>query len=232
MTETAGAETHDAEVPIAWFRLAVRLALAASLFEYGMTKVIPTQFAAPSLTTLVTPAGDLTLSALLWTSIGAAPAYEIVTGCVELLAGVLLLVPRTTLLGALIAAGALTNVFVLNLTYDVGLKVVSFHLVLLAVVLLLPDLRRRWQEIKQLGAELDVLFPPSSCPSDHRPIDPPEDAPDVGEREERVAGAGDDGDGTRHRAGHVLGEHGQSVGGDVHQIVVEHRAATEIRHAL
>ena len=44
--------------------------------------------------------------------------------------------------GVLIAAGALTNVFVLNLTYDVGLKVVSFHLVLLAVVLLLPDLRR------------------------------------------------------------------------------------------
>src|SRR4051812_6073155 len=85
-----------------WFYLFVRVALAASLFEYGMTKLIPTQFPAPSLTTLVTPVGQLTLSALLWTSIGAAQPYEIFTGCVEVLAGILVLVPRLTILGATI----------------------------------------------------------------------------------------------------------------------------------
>jgi uncharacterized membrane protein YphA (DoxX/SURF4 family) len=125
-----------------WFRLFVRLALAAALFEYGMTKVIPTQFPAPSLTTLVTPVGDLSLSALLWTSIGAAPAYEIFTGCVELLGAVLLLVPRTTLLGALIALGAMIQVFALNMTYDIGLKLISFHLIVLAAFLLAPDVPR------------------------------------------------------------------------------------------
>lgn len=123
----------------AWFLLFIRLALVSQLFEYGMTKVIPTQFPAPPLTALVTPVGELTLSALLWTSIGASPAYEIFTGCIEVLAGVLLLIPRTATLGALLAAGALTQVLVLNLTYDIGVKVVSFHLVLLAVLLLLPD---------------------------------------------------------------------------------------------
>ena len=70
-----------------WFRLFVRFALAAQMFEYGMTKVIPTQFPSPSLNTLVTPLGNLSLQGLLWTSVGASPGYEIFTGCAELLAG-------------------------------------------------------------------------------------------------------------------------------------------------
>src|SRR5688500_15129856 len=60
-------------------RLVVRLVLAASLLEYGMTKVIPNQFPAPPLTALVTPVGQMTLSALLWTTIGSAPAYQIIS---------------------------------------------------------------------------------------------------------------------------------------------------------
>jgi len=125
-----------------WFRLFIRFALAGAMFEYGMTKVIPTQFPPPSLETLVTPAGDLTLSALLWTSIGAAPAYEIFTGCIEVLGGLLLILPRTTTLGALISLAAMMQVFVLNMTYDIGLKLVSFHLILLALFLLAPDIPR------------------------------------------------------------------------------------------
>jgi UPF0716 family protein affecting phage T7 exclusion len=125
-----------------WFRLFIRFALAAAMLEYGMTKVIPTQFPAPSLETLVTPTGDLTLSALLWTSIGASPAYEILTGCTEVLGGILLLVPRTTLLGALVSMTAMLQVFALNMTYDIGLKLVSFHLIVLALFLIAPDVRR------------------------------------------------------------------------------------------
>src|SRR5262247_3375254 len=125
-----------------WFRLFIRFALAASMLEYGMTKVIPTQFPRPPLNTLITPVGNLSLSALLWTTIGAAPAYEVFTGCAELLAGILLLVRRTTTLGATIALGAMLQVFALNMTYDIGLKIVSLHLIVLAVVLLVPDMPR------------------------------------------------------------------------------------------
>ena len=125
-----------------WFRLFVRFVLAAALFEYGMTKIIPTQFPAPSLTTLVTPAGDLTLSGLLWASIGASPAYEIFTGCVEVLGAILLVIPRTTLLGGFVCLAAATQIFVLNMTFDVGLKLISFHLVLLALFLIAPDAPR------------------------------------------------------------------------------------------
>ena len=125
-----------------WFHLAVRLALAASLFEYGMTKVIPTQFPAPPLATLVTPVGDLSLSALLWTSIGASQPYEIFTGCIEVLAAVLLVIPRTASLGAAIGLGALMQILALNLTYDIGLKLTTMHLVVLAAILLAPDIPR------------------------------------------------------------------------------------------
>src|SRR5262245_36221639 len=125
-----------------WFFLFIRLALAASMFEYGMTKLIPTQFPRPSLTTLVTPAGNLSLSALLWTTIGASPAYELFTGSAELLAGILLVVPRTTMLGALISLADMTQVFVLNMTFDIGLKQISFHLILLSLLLLAPEFSR------------------------------------------------------------------------------------------
>jgi len=125
-----------------WFRVFVRFGLASQMFEYGMTKVIPVQFVSPSLNILATPAGDLSLETLLWTSIGAAPAYQIFTGCVEMLGGILLVVPRTAMPGALVSLAAVTHVFVLNMTYDIGLKLISFHLILLAVFLLAPDLPR------------------------------------------------------------------------------------------
>jgi hypothetical protein len=125
-----------------WFRVFVRLGLAAQMFEYAMTKIIPNQFIAPSLNTLVTPAGNLSLNTMLWTSVGAAPGYQIFTGFAELLAGILLLIPRTTLLGALICLADLAQVLSLNLSYDIGLKLTTIHLVLLTVFLLLPDARR------------------------------------------------------------------------------------------
>jgi hypothetical protein len=107
-----------------------------------MTKVIPVQFARPTLNYLVTPVGNLSMSNLLWTSIGSSPAYEIFTGCAEMLGGILLLVPQTTMFGSMICLAAMTHVFVLNMTYDIGLKQVSFHLIMLAVFLLAPDFHR------------------------------------------------------------------------------------------
>jgi hypothetical protein len=125
-----------------WFRLFLRFALAAQMIYFGMVKVIPTQFPAPSLLTLVAPVGNLSLQGLLWTSIGASMPYQIFTGVVEVVGGVMLLVPQTTSLGAIVCLISMTQVLVLNLTYDVGVKILSFQLVLIALVLLAPDLPR------------------------------------------------------------------------------------------
>jgi uncharacterized membrane protein YphA (DoxX/SURF4 family) len=125
-----------------WFLILIRLSLAAQMFEYGVTKVIPNQFRAPPLVTLIQPVGNQTLEGMLWASIGASQGYEIFLGCAELLGGILLLMPRTATLGALICLADMTQVFVLNMTYDIGLKQVSFHLILLSLFLLSAEYTR------------------------------------------------------------------------------------------
>jgi uncharacterized membrane protein YphA (DoxX/SURF4 family) len=125
-----------------WFRLFLRFALAAQMFYYGMAKIIPTQFPPPSLVTLIESVGDLSLSDLLWTWVGASTPYQIFTGGAEMAAGILLLFPRTTTLGALVGVADMLQVFVLNMTYDFGLKQISFHLMLMCLFLLAPDLKR------------------------------------------------------------------------------------------
>jgi uncharacterized membrane protein YphA (DoxX/SURF4 family) len=125
-----------------WFRLFIRFGLAAQMFEYGITKIVPNQFAAPSLNILATPAGDLSLNTHFWTSMGASPGYQMFTGWAELLGGILLLVPRTTMVGALVCLVDMIHVFVLNITFDIGLKLTSFHLVLLTLFLLAPEFKR------------------------------------------------------------------------------------------
>jgi uncharacterized membrane protein YphA (DoxX/SURF4 family) len=125
-----------------WFRLYLRFGLAAQMFYYGTAKIIPTQFPPPALVTLVRPVGDLSLTDLLWVFVGASTPYQMVTGWAEMLAGVLLIVPHTATLGALIALADLVQVLILNMTYDFGLKQISFHLILIALFLLTPDFRR------------------------------------------------------------------------------------------
>jgi hypothetical protein len=137
-------DRHRAAYPtlLVWFRLFLRFALAGQLMLYGIAKVLLTQMPSPPLTTLVTPFGELTPMGLLWSAVGAAPAYEIMIGSFEAVGGLLLVLPRTTTLGALLGTIGLTQVFVLNLTYDVPVKSMSSHLLAMSVFLLAPDLGR------------------------------------------------------------------------------------------
>jgi len=125
-----------------WFRLFLRFALAGQMFVYGMDKVIPLQMPFPYLTRLLEPFRDFSPMGVLWASIGASPAYETFAGCAEMLGGILLVVPRTAMLGALVCLADLTQVFLLNMTYDTPVKLFSFHLILMAVFLLAPEFSR------------------------------------------------------------------------------------------
>ena len=143
-----------------WLRLLMRFALGATMVRYGFSKVLPTQMPTVFLTRLVEPFGNFSPMGVLWTSIGASPAYESFTGAVELLGGVLLFFPRTTLLGALISLVATGEVFVLNMSYDVPVKLLSFHLVLMALILVAP----------YVGNLFDLLLR-------HRPLTPVQEPP-------------------------------------------------------
>jgi uncharacterized membrane protein YphA (DoxX/SURF4 family) len=125
-----------------WLRLAVRMLLAFTLFGYGMVKVIPAQFGSMTPDRLATPYGQLVPMQVLWAFMASSPGYTMFTGWIEVSAGALLLVPRLATAGALLAAIALTNIFALNLFYDVPVKIYSFHLLLFAAFVALPDIPR------------------------------------------------------------------------------------------
>jgi len=125
-----------------WLRFYVRLYLGATLLSYGGYKVIKSQFPYPYLTRLLEPYGNSSPMGLLWTFMGYSTPYTIFAGAVEMLGGALLILPRLTTLGALVSAAAMTNVFLLNMSYDVPVKIFSLNLLLMSCFLLLPDLRR------------------------------------------------------------------------------------------
>ena len=125
-----------------WFRLAMRFMLASEMFLYGLVKAIPLQMPFPYLTRLLEPYGNFSPMAVLWSSIGASHSYEIFAGCAETLGGILLIMPRTATLGALVCLADMIQVFMLNMTYDVPVKLFSFHLILFSLFLLAPDARR------------------------------------------------------------------------------------------
>jgi hypothetical protein len=109
------------------------------MLSYGFAKAIPLQMTFPGLFTLIEPFGNMSPMGVLWSSIGASQPYEIAAGCLEIIGGLLLFVPRTTTLGALISLADMSYVFLLNMTYDVPVKLLSFHLILIALFLLAPD---------------------------------------------------------------------------------------------
>jgi uncharacterized membrane protein YphA (DoxX/SURF4 family) len=124
-----------------WFLLFLRVALASQMLVYGSAKFIPLQMAHPFLFKLVEPLRNFSPMGVLWTSVGASPAYEIFTGGAELMAGLLLIFPRTATLGAMVAMADMIQVFVLNMTYDVPVKLLSFHLIVMSLLFLAPNIR-------------------------------------------------------------------------------------------
>jgi uncharacterized membrane protein YphA (DoxX/SURF4 family) len=125
-----------------WFRVALRFALGTQMVTYALVKIFPMQMPYPPLTRLLEPYGQFSPMGVLWYSIGASPAYEIVCGSAEMLAGVLLFIPRTATLGALVTVGVTSEIFILNMTYDVPVKQLSFHLLAMALFLAAPEFRR------------------------------------------------------------------------------------------
>jgi len=125
-----------------WYHLFLRFAVGSTMVSYGMVKVIPLQMPYPSLQRLVEPFGHFSPMGVIWYSIGASPAYERFAGAMELAGGVLLFIPQLWLVGALITLADTVQIFTLNMTYDVPVKLFSFQLLLMTLVLLAPEMKR------------------------------------------------------------------------------------------
>lgn len=125
-----------------WFQVVVRIFLFFFMLTYGFVKVFKTQFPDPSLTKLLQPLGDMSPMGLAWTYMGFSVGYNLFVGLGEILGGVLVLFRKTVTLGSLVIMGVMGHVAVMNFTYDIPVKLFSVHLVLLAFILFLTDIKR------------------------------------------------------------------------------------------
>lgn len=125
-----------------WLIVGVRYYLAIVMLSYGFAKVFTGQFAAPDLGILTQTIGDTSPMGLAWTFMGYSRAYSSFAGLLEVAGGLLLLSRRTTTLGALVCAGVMTNVVMLNFCFDIPVKLFSTQLLLMALALAAVDGRR------------------------------------------------------------------------------------------
>lgn len=125
-----------------WLRTVVRYYVATFALSYGLIKIFALQMPFPSLSQMATPLGDLLPMRLSWLFIGYSVPYQIFSGVMETAAGLLLLGRRTVTLGVIAATGAFVNVVMINLSYDVPVKLFALHLLLACIFLLVQDARR------------------------------------------------------------------------------------------
>jgi hypothetical protein len=125
-----------------WLRLCVRYYVAAAALSYGIIKLYALQMPFPTTSQLATPLGDLLPMRFSWLFIGYSLPYQIFSGAMETMAGLLLLYRRTVTAGLFAATGAFANVVMINVSYDVPVKLYSMHLLFSCLFLLALDSKR------------------------------------------------------------------------------------------
>lgn len=125
-----------------WLRIMLRFTIILNCLLYGIDKVFLNQMVFPSLSNLATPLGDLLPMRLSWLFIGYSAKYQFFLGIVEFIAGILLIFRRTSTLGTVFAAGIFANVVIMNLSYDIPVKIFSIHLFAMSLVLLAFEAKR------------------------------------------------------------------------------------------
>jgi len=128
-----------------WLRTFVRYFIAMQALGYGIIKLFALQMVFPNLSQLATPLGDFLPMRLSWMFIGYSEPYQIFSGVMEVLAGLLLLNRKTVTMGLCVAAGVFANVVMLNLSYDIPVKLFSMHLLFYSLFLLAYDAKRLLQ---------------------------------------------------------------------------------------
>ena len=128
-----------------WFRTFVRYYVAMVAMIYGSIKLFALQMPFPGLSQLATPLGDLLPMRFSWMFLGYSTPYQFFAGAMEVVVCVLLLNRRTVTTGLLMGAAVFTQVLIMNLCFDIPVKLYSLHLLLYCLFLLFYDAPRLFQ---------------------------------------------------------------------------------------
>ena len=163
-----------------WLRNLVRYTASLWAFYYGIIKLFGLQMPFPNLSQLATPLGDFLPMRLSWMFIGYSFQYQFFSGLMEVLVGLFLFYRKTVTLGALMGIAVFANVVMLNLSYDIPVKIFSIELLACCLFLGARDLKRiaqffllnqathpdfsyqldlnkRWQKIARIVAKVAFL---------------------------------------------------------------------------
>lgn len=127
--------------------------LILNLLDYGCFKIFDLQFYTPESNTLHTELGYLSKDILYWSLMGSSRSFVLFMGIIELIAAFLIVIPRTRFLGLLVALGVFTQVVMVNISFDISVKLLSITL-LLMVVFLLTNYSNEWRLLLQLPVKL------------------------------------------------------------------------------
>lgn len=125
-----------------WLGNLVRYYLSLVSFGYGILKLFALQMYFPNLSQLATPLGDFLPMRFSWMFFGYSTPYQMFSGVMETIVGILLLNRKTVTLGALLGIGVFANVFMLNLSYDIPVKLYSMQLWIYSLFLAGRDWKR------------------------------------------------------------------------------------------
>ncbi|WP_336517367.1 hypothetical protein [Pollutibacter soli] len=125
-----------------FLRTMVRYYVSIVALSYGIIKLFALQMYPPNLSQLATPLGDYLPMRFSWMFFGYSAPYQIFSGAIETFTGLLLLNRKTVTPGALLALATFTNVFMLNLSYDIPVKLYSMQVMIYSLFLVLQDWRR------------------------------------------------------------------------------------------
>jgi hypothetical protein len=128
-----------------WMRTFLRYYIALVSLSYGIIKLFALQMPFPSLSQLSTPLGDFLPMRFSWMFVGYSTPYQIFAGAMEVLVGLLLFNRKTVTAGLLVGAGVFTHVVVLNLCFDIPVKIYSIQLLIGCIFLFLYDAPRLTQ---------------------------------------------------------------------------------------
>ena len=121
-----------------WTIVYARYYLGYMMIYYGFVKITGVQFPFPGPIRLEQTFGDASPMVLLWTFMGYSKAYTLFACIGEILGGYLLLFNKTKAIGAVIVITVMSNVVMMNFSYDVSVKIVSTHLLLIAFFIFSP----------------------------------------------------------------------------------------------
>ena len=120
----------------------LRYHVAFIIMGYGISKLMGIQFGEMDLNYLDTKTGDYFGIGFLFSFMSYSKLFLTVAGSVQLIGGLLLLYRKTYFLGAFICFIAMLNVVIMDIGFNVSIKIFAIHILLMIIVLLQDNIKK------------------------------------------------------------------------------------------